>query len=426
MLLEQLKARLIEIRNQLQAIVTAAESSEAKSLTADQQAQFDKLLAEKETVAANITRLESLQEMSASPGRTTAPARIEVITAAEQDPMRGFRSAADFGKAVHQASLPGGEFDKRLNILGAPTNYHSEGGSADGYMVPPQMRDQIFELISAEENLWSTVNPEPTEANHVQMSKDESTPWGSTGIQAYWGAEAGQFTKSRLATDGALVKLHKLYAYVLASDELLQDAARLNARLTSGAARAISWKRDQAIVEGDGVGKPLGWMQSGAKVSVAKESGQAAATIVAANVLKMFSRLLQYGSQGAYWLINSNTLPQLATMTIGDHPIWTPPLSGLNAAPGGVLLGLPIRYSEHCETLGTAGDIQLIAPRGYYAIEKQGGIDFKSSIHLYFDYDVEAFRWTFRAGGQPFMSAAVSPGKGSATKSHFIVLDTRA
>ena len=39
---------------------------------------------------------------------------------------------------------------------------------------------------------------------------------------------------------------------------------------------------------------------------------------------------------------------------------------------------------------------------------------------------LRAFRWIFRVGGQPVLSAPVSPAKGSATKSHFVVLDDRA
>ena len=308
----------------------------------------------------------------------------------------------------------------------AATNFHRETNSNDGYMVPPAMRDQIWSLVFQGENLLSAVNPEPTESNSVQMSADESTPWGSTGIQAFWGSEGGQLQKSRLDTNGRTVQLNKLHAYVLASDELVADAPRLASRLTIGAANAIGFRADQAIVEGDGVGKPLGWMKSGALVTVAKESGQAANTIVAANVLKMFSRLLMMGGSGAFWLINSNTLPQLATMVIGNQPIWTPPSSGLTNAPGGQLLGLPVRFSEHSESVGTAGDIQLVAPNGYYAVNKAGGIDFKSSMHLYFDYDIEAFKWTFRLGGQPFMSAPMTPNKGADTKSHFIALATRS
>jgi HK97 family phage major capsid protein len=430
MKLKELRARLLAIVVLATGIANLADAETEGVFTADQVIEFDKLVAEKETVQASIVRAEQLEKMTSSQGRVVTPGLGEpaaiVTMGVEQDPMNGFSSAAEFGRIVQAATMPGGEVDQRLQIMGAATNFHRETNSNDGYMVPPAMRDEIWTLVYEAENILSSVNPEPTESNSVQMSADESTPWGSTGIQAFWGSEGGQLQKSRLETDGRTVQLNKLHAYVLATDELISDAPRLANRLTVGAANAISFKADQAIIEGDGKGKPLGWMKSGALVVVAKEAGQTATTIVTENVLKMFSRLIMSGASGAYWLINSSTIPQLATMVIGTTPIWTPPSSGLTNAPGGTLLGLPIRFSEHCETVGSQGDIQLVAPNGYYAVNKAGGVDFKSSMHLYFDHDIEAFKWTFRIGGQPFMRAPQTPAKGSDTKSHFITLAERA
>ncbi|HEY7824690.1 MAG TPA: phage major capsid protein, partial [Acidimicrobiia bacterium] len=344
----------------------------------------------------------------------------------QDDPMRGFRDAGDFAAAVREACMPSGDLDDRLRILGAPSNFHRETGSSDGYMVPPAVRDEVWRVAFADEGLLQQFAPEPTSGNQVQLFADESTPWGATGVQANWASEGNQFSPSRLANKGRTVQLHKLYAFVLATEELVADAARLASRLTLTAGQAINYKATDAIVNGDGVGKPLGYMDSGALVSVAKESGQAAATVVAANVAKMYSRLLMGQGGDAFWLTNQDVLPQLMTMTLGDQPIWTPPSSGFANAPGGFLMGRPIRFSEHCETLGTVGDVQLVNPRGYYAATKQGGVSFASSIHLYFDYDIEAFRWTFRLGGQPYLSAPVSPAKGSATKSHFVALANRS
>jgi HK97 family phage major capsid protein len=188
---------------------------------------------------------------------------------------------------------------------------------------------------------------------------------------------------------------------------------------------AIAWKKNLAIVDGSGVGQPLGWMKSGALVTVAKTSGQSADTITAANVIAMYSRLKMIPGDAPFWLANQNTLPQLMTMTIGDTPIWVPP-TGLAAAPGGFLLGLPVRFSEFAETLGDKGDLQLVSPRGYYGVRRAAGPNFATSIHLYFDYGIQAFRWMFRYGGQPHLSAPVSPAKGADTQSHFITLAERA
>lgn len=230
---------------------------------------------------------------------------------------------------------------------------------------------------------------------------------------------------TKLVTDPRSVPLHELYVLALATEEMRDDAPRLADRITRKAALALQWKISDSIVYGTGAGQPLGWFNSPARVSVAKESGQAADTIVADNVLKMASRLLVMPGDRPVWLANRDTLPELATMTIGDQPAWIG-AGMLQNAPGGQLLGYPVIFTEHAKTVGDQGDLQLVNPRGYYAARRTASPQFASSIHLFFDYAVETFRWMFRFGGQPYLSAPMSPANGASSKSHFVVLDARA
>jgi len=366
----------------------------------------------------------------------TAPAvaTVTVTDRAEQDPMRGFHSAADFAIAVRNACIHGGTVDARLlamRNLGGPqaapaSPYHQEGHSGEGYMVPPQVTQEIWKLIFEMDDLFQLCRPEPTSSNQVQLLADETTPWGATGIQAKWRAEASQMTPSRLGTQDRATKLHELYAFILASEELLEDAPLLGSRVTSGAAAAISWKASEAVVRGTGAGQPLGYENAPCLVTVAKESGQAADTLVPKNLTKMYSRL--YAGPGALvrWVANRDIVPQLVDLKIGNDPSWVGINQGLREAPRGLILGEPVIFSEHAKTLGDLGDIALVNFAGYHAAQKRGGVKFDTSIHLYFDYAMTAFRWMFRIGGQPYLSAPVSPANGSNTRSHFVVLAERA
>ena len=407
--------------------------------TAEEDAKLSALDAELEALAAEVEALDAqidreertarragLFNSAGDGGRQAAGTAAR--TSGEPDPERtfGFRNMAEFAMAVQASSRGGALSDSRLNAA-LPSSYNAEGGSAgEGFMVPPEYREAIWELVFAGDDLLNRITPEPTAANFVQLVKDETTPWGTSGVQAYWRTEGAQMTASKLATKGVQVPLNELYAFVVATDELLSDAPRLADRLTRQAARAINWTASDAIMWGDGVGKPLGFMNSPALVTQAKESGQAADTINATNVAKMFSRLIPGNVGGSFWMANPDTLPQIMTMTIGDQPIWTPPAQGFKEAPGGFLLGRPLNLSEHADTVGDAGDLTLVDPMGYYAAVKQGGgIDFATSIHLFFDYGAQAFRWTFRIGGTPILSAAVSGPRSSNSKSHFVALADR-
>lgn len=359
-----------------------------------------------------------------------------VVGRTYQDPSQtgGFENLADFAVTVMRAgdansagrAAAYSRLEEAQRVYAQPTNFHRERGSTDGFMVPPAFREDVQELMLDDQAaLLNAVDSEPTAGNQVGMLRDETTPWGASGVQAHWRAEGSKMDPSRLATDMIDVKLHEMYAFVLATEELLEDAPRLNARLTRQSARAINWKASEAIMYGTGAGQPLGWMASDALVVVAKEASQAAATIVAENLAKMYSRMLASSISRAVWYANSDTLPQLMTMTLGDRPIWTPPASGFQDAPGGVLLGRPVQLLEHNPTLGDLGDIQFVDPLGYYSPRKSTGVSFAESMHLYFDYNVRAFRWTFRIGGQPYLSQPVAPAKGAATKSYFIALGAR-
>lgn len=396
-------------------------------LTAEEQAKMTALDAEVTALEAEVTALASEIEGEEKKARRTsafAPAGSLARTD-EPNPATtgGFRSLAEFAVAVRSANMNLG-IDQRL---AAPTGYQqNQGAAAEGFLVPVEYRNNIWSLAFDPSDLLGMVTPEPTSSNAISVVKDESTPWGTTGVQAYWRSEAAQMTASKWTPTNTIVQLHELYAFVLATQEILDDAPRLQDKLTTQAARAIRWVASDAIMWGDGNGKPLGFMNGTSLVTVSKESGQAASTLAVANILKMSSRMLRMGGR-PIWLANSDTEPQLAALTLGNIPFFLP-----NNQPGiaspyeGSVRGRPMMFTEHCKSLTTLGDIVFADLDGYLLATKQGGgVDFAASIHLFFDYGVQAFRWTFRLGGQPYLSTAVSPANGSNTKSHFVTLQAR-
>ena len=437
-MLKKLREQLEAIRTEAKAILTKADSESEGLLSDEQKIDYDAKVEKIETIKANIEQrvkmdmidadLAQPQPRAIAPGQADPARKLEIKEGAP-DPTGGYSSIAEFAHDVYAACLPGGHQTDQLAKVqaAAPTSPHVEVGSTEGgFMVPSQYRDEIWEIVTSEVDLLTMVDVEPTNSNSVTIIADEATPWSTTGVQANWRGEIKQLTESKLDTQGRIVPLHELFAFVTASEELLEAAPRLNDRLMRKAPEAIRWKASDAFVNGTGAGQPLGWFNegnTGALVSVAKESGQAADTVVAENVAKMIGRIAGLGD--SFWLINTDVLPQIVLMTLGNQPIWTPPREGFTGAPGGFLFGRPIIDSEHAQTIGDQGDIQLVNPKGYYATRKASGIKFASSMHLFFDFNATAFRWTFRIGGQPYLTAPYAKANGSNTKSHFVVLDER-
>jgi HK97 family phage major capsid protein len=103
------------------------------------------------------------------------------------------------------------------------------------------------------------------------------------------------------------------------------------------------------------------------------------------------------------------------------------PAGGATGRPYDTLFGKPIVWTEHCQTLGTVGDL-LFCDWGQYLVGQKaggGGMQFASSIHLKFDYDQTCFRFVFRVDGQPWWPGVLTPRYSAVTQSPFIALASR-
>ena len=359
-------------------------------------------------------------------------------TAEEPNPATtaGFKGLAEFASAVVRASAGRGLDERLVGLTGEgsmdastpPAVYQqTQGTGGEGFIVPPDFSKKIWELATDDTDIMGLIDPEPTASNTVGVPKDETTPWGAAGVQAYWAGQGQPLQPSKAQLSGNLMTLHKLYAFVAATDEVLSDAPMLQDRLTKQAGRAIGWKASDAIMWGDGAGMPLGFMEAPSLVTVPKDNGQAARSVTVSNLLGMQARILRSG-QRPLWLVNTDVMPALGQLVIGERPAYLPSERALADSPfDGTLGGYPVLFTEHSQTCGTPGDIVCASLLGYYAATKVGGgVDFASSIHLYFDMGMTAFRWTFRIAGQPYLSKPVQPARSANTKSHFVALAQRA
>ena len=410
--------------------ILAKIKSDQREATDEEMAKLQEFRGQVEIINAKIEKADQLAALDREMAPMKYPQEASWKYDGDKPPHRTheFKSLDEFAVAVMKAYGGSRVVDERLYKYAAPSSPHKETHTDEGFMVPQDFKEEIWALaFNDPANLLLTlIDLEPTTRNSVGLLTDITTPWGAAGITAKWRGEATQMTETSLNTVPKQVQAHSLYVFTTASDELLEDAPRLRNRLGAKAAEAIGWKLINAIVNGTGAGQPEGYLNSGSLVTQAKVSGQAADTVVAGNVAQMFARLLPGSMARALWLCNSDVIPQLLQMTLGQNSVFVPPATGFQNAPGGFLFGRPVVPSEVCATLGDANDLHLIDPRGYYAINKAGGTKFDSSMHLYFDYGVEAFRWMLRFGGQAYLDTAISPANGNTTKSHFVVLAERA
>lgn len=357
----------------------------------------------------------------------------------------GFQSISHFATEVYKSTVQRvstetlskwNNFMKQYESK-APSGM-SEGVASDGgFAVPTEFRNTLMRNAVDASILLERTTRIPMATNSIELptiieSSRASSIYG--GIIVYRPAEGGSITGSKPKFGKIRLQLSKLAAMAYVTTELLEDSPiSMEPLLSQMFSEAIGFQIDEDIVNGSGVGQALGIMNAPCLVSVPKETGQTAATIVTNNILKMWARMMSRSQGSAIWIANMDTFPQLATLALevgtGGAPagLLQTVTNGLTGNAIQTLLGRPLFLTEHCQTLGTTGDIICIDPRQYLVGEKSGGsIRAATSIHLKFDTDEVAFRFIVRMDGQPWMSSALTPKHGSNTLSSFVALATRS
>ncbi len=452
------RARQTELTTASEAIIAQADA-ERRELSVEEQgsiqanaAEVDRLEAQialRERVTAQADRLgetrgrqtapeETPGDAQAREGETNVPQNRTTAAAPRQTSLApvpaqprataagtgGFRNFGDFASAVRNASLRGAEPDRRLLNAAASTMSQESVGADGGFAIPPDFRAEIQQRVFAEDSLLGRCDLQVSNGNTFTAPVDETTPWGTGGIKAYWEGEAAAITQSKPQLREVSVRLHKLAGLVPVTEEMLEDSAQIDGYLRSKLPEAIDWAASYAIAWGTGAGQPQGYMNSASLVTVAAESGQTADTIVAANAVKMMARMPTRSRPTAVWLIHPDAEPQLPLMTIGQQPVYLPP-GGLAGNQYGTLLGRPVIPHQVCKTVGDLGDIQLVDLKQYLAVRKASGIRLQVSMHLWFDQDLQAFKATLRLAGQSWWSAAMANKDGSNSLSPFVTLAAR-
>lgn len=419
---EQIVARLAEIQEALGGI-----SAGDEGYSDDQIAQIEGFNAEFENLTKQLETLDKVDAIAAkttvSAGRKTqsaTPATRVEVGASAKDKFGGFGSNGEFLMAVKKAGASG-EIDNRFK-----NTAYEKNGEDGGFLVPEDLSNEILKKLDAPESLMAGTTQIPVSGNSLTVKVDESQPWNQ-GIQAYWLAEGAQLTASKPSFKEASWRLHKVGALVPVTDELLDDATALEGYIRAAAPSAIMHKVNGAIIAGNGVGKPQGIIQSPYTVTVSKESGQTADTIVARNVIKMYARMLPTLRAGASWYINAGAEEQLLTMKddLGNF-IYLSPGSQLNQSPYGLLMGRPvIPMMSGIPALGDLGDILFANLSSYWMIRKAQGVKAATSIHLQFDREITNFRFTLRVDGKCPFTSPVTTEFGSYQMSSFVQLEAR-
>lgn len=411
--------KIEELKNEKNSLIAKADALISENKFGNELKEVQDAIKDK---ANAIDLLTSQAAMSAEGAKGNAGS-------VENKPFRVFASLGEQLRAIRDAAK-GGEVDERLYRVNSAVKGGNEGVGADGgFAIQEDFAGNILETAASSGEILSRVDTYTCSANSnsvrwMTSKEDDISDSVFGGVKMFWAEEGATVSATKPQFREAKLDLEKMMGFAYATDELLQDAAFMTSLY--GRAFTVASRRllEDAIISGDGEGKPLGILNSGATVTVAKDAGQAAATVTTENILGMWQRTHPESRSKVVWLAHPDCEMQLQKLTFNGDSIWMPE-GGISASPYQRILGRPVIYSDNLSALGSKGDIML-ADLSKYILIKKGSAKQDWSMHVEFLTDQACFRMVLRCNGAPKVDAPLKIKNSTLTRSPFVTLAERA
>jgi HK97 family phage major capsid protein len=413
-MLKELRDKLAKAIERMEALINAADA-EKRNLTEEEEKEFNELDASVPVIKADIAKREKLEVEKASINQTRRSIPIPPATMKAQDE-KEFKGLGEF---IH--SVRYNQNDPRLEVLAEQRAQSMGVGSEGGFAVPTQFRDTLLS-VSPQQAIFRprcTVIPagSPPDSEISMPALNQGAAKNMYGgIAVQWIGEGDTKPETDLALKEIKLKPHEVAAHVVVTDKLLRNWGAAEALISSQLRAAIIGAEEAAFYNGNGVARPLGVLQSGARINYARA---VANQIAYADIVGMYARLRM--SMSAVWITSQTTIPQLATIADGgNNNLWMP--SAVAGLPP-TLMGIPVLFHERSAALGTAGDL-ILADLSYYLIKEGSGPFVMASEHVFFTSNRTVIKVFWNVDGQPWLNEPI-PLEGSAanTVSPFIVLN---
>jgi len=413
MTLQKSKEQLVDLQGKASAIEATA-AKEERDLTEAEKADFSAIMNEFDGLLVEIKDIESRSaRLASATDYLNAPASMPVA-AKQQIP--------------EQKSSKRGTFEDMFDCLRAskwPNEYRAQNMTDaiyGGYLVPevfvPTMKMIGFEpaIIRPRATVIPAGSPPDAKINIPVLNQGANGEFA--GVAVTWVAEGG----SKTATTALITELELEPKEVCASmnitDKLLRNAPQ-SAGMFEGLLRgALTRAEEAAFINGNGVGRPLGVMQTACHITATRTS---ATSISFADIRGMMGSLIASSWNNAVWIANVSTLPQLIALAdaVGNSIYIQGDITKQIPAS---LFGLPVIFTGLTPTLGSKGDL-ILADLSYYLIKDGSGPFVAASPHVYWTTNVTVVKIFSNVDGDSWVSDELLLQDGSTLVSPFVVLE---
>jgi len=301
----------------------------------------------------------------------------------------------DSNMSIFQA-IAGGRYHPQLSQRSL-----NEGTPSDGkFLIDSDSSQKIFDVALESSIIFPRAQIMPMSSYQTKLAGFEIGSHATNlagGFSASWTSEEESITESQPKVRMMTLNAHKLAGFCKISNELLHDYNGTD-KIIDLLGAGISWYREDAYFNGT-TGMPQGILNSPCKITITKETGQSVDTVVLENINKLLASLYSGGYKNAVWICSQSVLPQLLQLSLAIGVAGSAS-KVLEMGPDGnyTMYGLPVFFSEHCPTLGDAGDVNLV-DLSQYLIGVSESIHVDKSEHVFFQNDQTALRVVTRTDG---------------------------
>lgn len=417
--LQALRAKRAEKITAMRQLHDAA-AEENRDLTAEETEKFDAFKTEAKNLENQIKQLTELEEMEASLDEAE-PSRVAAVRGhpgrAAPEAKKDFEDIGEFVAAV--VNNPN---DQRLaNLHSSSINAADQSvgeGARGGFMVPSQFREELMRVdpTASVVRPRATVIPAgtPPDAEVTMPALDQGDPGMYAGVAVNWIEEGGKKPQTDAKLREISLKPHEVAGRIIVTDKLLRNWQAAGTFINNQLRMAIIASEDSAFLSGNGVGKPLGVINSGAAIQVTR----ATANDISYDDLLAVQESMIASAMAPVWVTEKRCITKLRKMQDpSGRYIWQ---DGARPGEPSILLGWPVIISDRTPALGQTGDIAAY-DFGHYLVKDGSGIFISASEHVYFEENKTVVKAFWNVDGQPWMKESVKMENGH-RQSPFVLL----
>lgn len=369
---------------QAKALLDAA-AAENRDLSAEEQASYDKMNSDLDSIAERVHSIEEQEKRNAE-----MDAAFDSLSKGPKAP------AAPAANDELRSFLRGEKRTFEVNPDG-PVNFRdlTKGtATAGGNTVPTAFYDKLVAHMIEVSGILSA-GPTVLQTASGENFEVPTTTAHSTGALV---AEAAAISESDPAFAKRTLGAYKYGVLIQVARELIEDTGvDLEGYLSMQAGRAVGNAFGAHLATGDGSAKPSG-IVTGSSLGVTGGAGVTGA-FTADNLIDLFySVIAPYrNSPSAGWLMKDATIGAVRKLKGSDNNyLWQP---GLQIGAADLLLGKPVHSDPNIAATGLGAKSVLFGDISSYFVRLAGGVRFERSDEFAFNSDLVTFRCLVRGDG---------------------------